>query len=196
MYMMQIAADTRKRETANNFYSMTRDKYEGNAEEPQGQTNPLVGNNLPTEDKGGIISNEIDFFAFMWDQAKNNPKEVAAWKILDKQNNLAFYFVLPWMNNLSDQSVWDIQSFNNAGFSWNSYSIGGDYHTHPRSAGPSYDDFQRTLKINYPTHTIGADGRVWETFIMRNNVIPGRYIEMKGMNPNVYRYGRVIKQIK
>jgi hypothetical protein len=69
----------------------------GNDRDPQ---NNDVPKNTPTEDKGGIIDNFKDFFAFMLDKAINMPeKEVSAFKISDNVTSKTKYFVLPWKDN-------------------------------------------------------------------------------------------------
>ena len=151
---------------------------------------PLPGKTLPTKDKGGVIDNYADFYNFMVEKAIHEPVEVTAWMLYDIKHRKAVYFVLPWQHNSIDESGWDEFPLRQAGYSVK--SVTADYHTHPRSTGPSFDDLLQRQRTRYPSYTIGADGRVWEVFYIPRGRIIGRYLTPPGQDPNCYRYGKVV----
>jgi hypothetical protein len=118
------------------------------------------GENGPTRDAGGFIDNYDDFYNFMVDKAKNSPVEVAAFSLDDGR-----YYVQPWAGNSKKGSQNFI--YNIPGYSYKSVLF--QYHTHPSTAGPSFDDAKASQEFNRPVRTIGPDGRIFEVYYPNGN---------------------------
>jgi proteasome lid subunit RPN8/RPN11 len=136
------------------------------------------GDNLPTREKGAFIDDFDNFYNFMLDQARNNPVEVAAFGVRD--GNRTRYFVQRWNENTATRSV----NYHNAIPGYTREDIVSQYHTHPQSSGPSWDDAYVSQRYNVPVYTIGANGKMWMVHYPPHLAIPN-YIHIP--------YGKIVK---
>jgi hypothetical protein len=112
---------------------------------------------------GGFISTKEAFTTFMYDQAKNNPIEVAAFEL-----NNSIYWVQPWNLNSATMSINNIDGI--PGFPRG--EVIAQYHTHPNSSGPSYFDAQFSASYGKTVYTMGADGSLWYVSYQRGDMVP------------------------
>jgi hypothetical protein len=125
-----------------------------------GSTSPFIASGStsaisfdPT--KGGFISSRGDFLNFMYNMARNNPNEVAAFQV--SKGNCTEYFIQPWDQNLPNRSH---NYFDNIP-DYTRGDIIAEYHTHPNSSPPGIFDAQLSCDHGIPVYSMGANGNMW-----------------------------------
>jgi hypothetical protein len=132
---------------------------------------------------GGFIDNPVDFETFMYEQAKNNPIEVAAFQLNDGK-----YYIQPWNLNgegYSVNNIYGIPGYQRA-------DVVAQFHTHPNSSGPSYSDAAFSAKYGIPVYTMGANGNMFVVSYPLFSLIPIWGIFKDGIYHGLY-YGTKIK---
>jgi RHS repeat-associated protein len=166
----------------------------GNGNNPSVSYNKFIsdqgGNEVPTEEKGGWISDKDVFMGFMAFKAQEGEKEVAAWEFQKDDKNVAVFFVQPWLKNEETWHEKTAPNFDEKDFVIE--DIRRLWHTHPYKSGYltkglSSDDWIEARNLGMPNRAIYPDGSVWELLNERRGALVPRtitgYYGNKVLNP-------------
>lgn len=91
----------------------------------------------------------------MYDQARNNPVEVAALQV--SKGGCTEYFIQPWNKNDATHSINNIYGVPG----YTSGDVLAEYHTHPNSSPTGILDAQLSCDYGIPVYSMGANGNMW-----------------------------------